>query len=67
MVSSGAPGLCARERGEVMPRYLVRANCEYSLVIEAASEREALEAADKADFAEWEQAWSESEVEAIED
>ncbi|MDI6824669.1 MAG: hypothetical protein QME87_09995 [Bacillota bacterium] len=50
-----------------MPRYLVRANCEYSLVIEAASEREALEAADKADFAEWEQAWSESEVEAIED
>jgi len=66
-VGPGAPGLCAHERGEIMPRYLVRANCEYSLVVEAAGEREALEVADKTDFAEWDQAWSESEVEVVED
>ncbi|MEW6048084.1 MAG: hypothetical protein AB1609_16690 [Bacillota bacterium] len=49
-----------------MPQYLVRTNCEYSIVIEAASADEAMEKAQAIDVEEWSQAWAELEVEELE-
>ena len=50
-----------------MPKYLVRANCEYSMAVEADSEDEALEIACRTRLNEWDQAWSPDEVELCEE
>lgn len=44
-------------------RYLVRTNCELSIVVEASSEQEALKAAEQFDWADWDQAWAENTAE----
>lgn len=65
-----APGTwSAREckRGENMPRFLVRTNCEYSIEIEAANADEAIEKAQAIDVEEWSQAWADVEAEELED
>jgi hypothetical protein len=47
-----------------MPRFIVRKNCEYSLVIENASDQEdALEQSETVDVSVWDTAWSTCEVE----
>lgn len=49
-----------------LKRFLVRANCEYSLEVEAGDADEAVSKADDIDVAEWSQAWAPIEVEAEE-
>ena len=44
-------------------KYLVRTNCEYSLVVEARSAVEATQAAAKIPYETWEQAWAPYEAE----
>lgn len=44
-------------------KYLVRTSCEYSLLVEAENEKEALAVAKDTYKEQWEQAWSEYEVE----
>lgn len=46
-----------------MPSFVVRANCEYSIAIDAVDESEALAKAEAIPFEEWQAAWSESEAE----
>ncbi|MEW6048299.1 MAG: hypothetical protein AB1609_17790 [Bacillota bacterium] len=49
-----------------MPQYLVRTNCEHSIVIEAASADEAMEKAQAIDVDSWSQAWAVVEAEEFE-
>jgi hypothetical protein len=44
-------------------RYLIRMNCEYSLVVEAASPEEATERAKDTPTEQWDVAWAELDVE----
>jgi hypothetical protein len=46
-----------------MKRFVVRANCEYSIAVEAVDESEALQKADVIPLKEWDTAWSEREAE----
>lgn len=46
-------------------RYLVRTNCEYSIEVDAASEKDALRKTEAIDFNEWAQAWSPLEAEIV--
>lgn len=48
-----------------LSKFLVRANCEYSILIEADSEEQAIEKAldTSNDMKDWEQAWSQYEAE----
>lgn len=45
-----------------MPKYLVRQNCEYTQVVEATSEEEALTKAGLISVDDWDKAWSDMEV-----
>jgi len=47
----------------VMSEWVVRTNCEYSFSVEANTEEEAIEEAQKIDYDDWMQAWSPIEVE----
>lgn len=50
-----------------MKMFLVRANCEYTLEVEASSADEAIAEANKIPKPEWSQAWCEDEAEEEED
>jgi len=39
-------------------KYLLRMNCEYTLVVEADNEEQAIEKGHAIDMEDWEQAWS---------
>jgi len=45
-----------------MKSYLIRRNCEYTLVVEAESDTEALETANAENISEWSEAWSDDEI-----
>lgn len=46
-----------------MAKFLVRSNCEYSILVDADTETEAIVTAYNIDLENWGQAWSETEVE----
>ena len=48
-----------------MTKYIIRASCEYSLEVEAESADLAMAEALKIGMADWDQAWSDVEVELI--
>ena len=50
-----------------MAKWLVRTSCEYSLLVDAETEEEALQAANETPKTEWDQAWSSDEVEPSEE
>ncbi len=49
-----------------MAKWLVRASCEYSLLVDAETEEEALQKANETPKVEWDQAWCQDEVERAE-
>ncbi len=45
-----------------MKSYLIRRNCEYTLVVEADSDSEALSIACESSMKDWSEAWSDDEI-----
>jgi hypothetical protein len=59
----GVAYLLANEAGDAVRHYVVRVNCEYRRDVQASSEDEAIEIAERVDLANWNQAWSDAEAE----
>ena len=46
-----------------MPKYLLRKNCEYTLLVDALDENQAIDRAEEFDLEDWDRAWSQVEAE----